>query len=77
MRNTPKDPRKVPFIAPYVDTMEWADAYARAAEGWFDQYRAVWQQLLDAQAEYVRHWSEQSGWPMMQPFTPRGGEQLA
>jgi hypothetical protein len=77
MRNTSKDPSTVPFIAPYVGAMDWADAWARAAEGWFEWNQAVWQQLIDVQAGYLRPWSEQSGWPMLPFFLPRGGEQLA
>jgi hypothetical protein len=77
MRNTVKDPCTMPFIAPYVGAMDWADAYAGAAEGWLDWNLAMWQQLVYVQAGYLRPWSERSGWPMLPIFTLRGGEQLA
>ena len=64
-------------VAPYAVAMDWVDAYARATEGWFDWQRAMWQPLADAQAEYLRQWSELSGWPMPQAVPVRGGEQLA
>jgi len=67
----------MPFIAPYVEAMRWADAYARAAEGWLDWHLAMWQQLADTQAGYLRPWSEPSVWPLLPIFTLRGGEQLA
>jgi hypothetical protein len=65
------------LVVPYTGVIVWADACVRLAEGWFDWQRAVWQPLLDMQAESMRQWSGQAGWPMA-PFVPeRGGEQLA
>lgn len=77
MQDTSQATGALPLIAPYVHAMDWADAYARAAQGWFDWHLAVWQQVFDAQAEYLHQWGEAFGGPMLQGFAPRGGEQLA
>ena len=67
----------VPIIAPYVGAVDWADTCAHLAGSWFELQYAMWQPLLDAQAEYMRRWGEQSGWPMSEVFPLRGAEQLA
>jgi hypothetical protein len=66
------------FIPQWPDQLPWIDAYARWVEGWFDWQRALWQPLIDAQAEYLRQWQEQAGLPALGLLAPlRGGEQLA
>lgn len=63
---------------PWADELRWLDAYSRWAEGWFDWQRAMWQPLVDAQAEYLRQWQQASGLPTWGLLTlPRGAEQLA
>ena len=79
MANPSKDlfNARAPFMVPYAGGVEWVDFYVHLAEGWLDWQRAMWQPLVDAQAEYMRQWSEQSGWPIPQAVPTRGGEQLA
>lgn len=66
------------FIPPWPDPLRWIDAYARWTESWFDWQRALWQPVIDAQAEYLRQWQQNSGLPIWGLLAPmRGAEQLA
>lgn len=78
MSNPSKVPSdaSLPFIAPYMGAMDWADGYARLTECWLDALWAVWQPWVDGQADSIRHLAEQSGWPVPQAVCLRGGEQL-
>jgi hypothetical protein len=66
-----------PFIRAWPDAFPWFDAWSQWLEGWFEWQRAVWQPVIDAQAEYLFRWQEQSGLPALGLAPLRGGEQLA
>jgi hypothetical protein len=69
---------RAPFVPAWPVQSPWIDAYARWVEGWFDWQCAVWQPLIDAQAEYLRQSQEQFGVPALALLAPlRGAEQLA
>jgi hypothetical protein len=79
MPKTRKQPStaSMPVGAQRTNALPWVDAYVRLVEGWFDWQCAVWQPLIDAQAECIRQWQDQSGWPWADVVSLRGAEQLA
>lgn len=72
-------PAAAAFSAPLAAPWPWMDFCARSTEAWLEWQRALWQPLIDGQADWLRQWQDQASWalPMLPMLPIRGPEQLA